>query len=135
MDGLSAVGLKLTDWLAGAFRGLRRVTARAHHGVISTTNQRCVFVNVTNLSRDRDVEVTHVWFETRPEIQVLNSERPLPRRLAPDQTWETWLPLEAVPEKQRSKILTLGRVRLSSGKTLSTVENRKVPRAGHVPGP
>jgi hypothetical protein len=135
MEGLAAVGLKLVDWLTGTFRGLRRVRALAHHGAMIITGEPCVFVNVTNLSRDRAVEVTHVGFDTRPPISVVNLDRPLPRRLDPDESWETWLPLEFVPQNQRSQILTLGRVRLSNGKTLSTRENRTVPHAGHVPGP
>jgi len=135
MEGLSAVGLKLTDWLAGAFRGLRRVKALAHRGALVATNQPCIFVNVTNLSRDRSVEITHVWLDTQPQIQILNPERPLPRRLAPDETWETWLPLEVVPKNQRGEVLERGRVRLSNGRTIPTRENKAIPHVGQVPGP
>ena len=49
MEGLSTVGLKLVDWLATAFGGLRKVRARAHRGVMLTTGEPCIFVNVTNL--------------------------------------------------------------------------------------
>ncbi len=135
MEGLSAVGFKVVDLLASVFGGLRRVRVQAHHGVMLTTGEPCIFLNVTNLSRNRFVEITHITFETRPPISVVTLERPLPRRLAPDESWETWLPLAAVDTNYRGEILTLGRVRLSSGRTIPTHEGKEVPNAGQVPGP
>ena len=55
------------------------------------------FIVVTNLSRQREVEVTHVWFETTPRLDVLNPDRPLPKRLKLDEQWATWIPVSQVP--------------------------------------
>ena len=52
------------------------------------------FVNVTNLSRDREVEVTHVWFpDVDPQSGILLVERPLPVRQGCDESWEAWIEL------------------------------------------
>lgn len=47
------------------------------------------FINATNLSPMREVEVTHIWFEGDGQIAVLQDDRPLPKRLKLDETWET----------------------------------------------
>jgi hypothetical protein len=135
MEPLSAVGLKLADRLVDWLRGSKRATVLTHHGAMISTGERCVFVNVTNRSHDRDIEITHIGFDTDPPIEVINAERPLPRRLKPEESWETWLPIEVVPGSQRLQILTLGRVRFSDGTMIRARENRNVPAAGHVPGP
>ena len=135
MEWLPAVVVKAVDWLADVLGGLKEATALAHHAAMISTGERCIFVNVTNRSRDRAIEITHVRFDTTPPTELINLERPLPRRLNPDESWETWLPIEVVPANQRSKILRLGRVRFSDGTILRTRENRNVPAAGHVPGP
>ena len=36
------------------------------------------FIKVTNLSPQREVEISHLWFETDPPTQILNPVRPLP---------------------------------------------------------
>ncbi len=51
---------------------------------------RYYFMKVTNLSPDREIEVTHAWFTGAPQ-DLLMTKRPLPCRLAPDKTWEGWL--------------------------------------------
>jgi hypothetical protein len=116
-----------------------------------------VFVKVTNLGR-RPVVVTHIWFEppdsrVRP-VNVINPERRLPTRLAPQEQFETWLLAEpvitpwllpgtsiddysvedAVPWAFRNA-LSSGRVLLSNGATYSSTPNDTVPSAGFVAGP
>jgi hypothetical protein len=90
-----------------------------------------VFVKITNQSR-ADVEVTHIWFATTPEIHVLSSRRPLPARLRPDETYETWTAVSELP--QRDGIESLARVRLSSGRTVKSRPNKNVPPFGYVAG-
>ena len=131
---MTAVWLKIVDLLLTLFQKLRRIRVQAHRGVLLGIDEPCLFINATNLSSTRDVEVTHVWLETDPRIHVLNPERPLPKRLKPDEPWETWLPLASIPERYRESAVHLGRVHLSSGKTLRTVYRRRVPEAGWVPG-
>ena len=92
-----------------------------------------LFVNVTNLSRDRDIEVTHVWFAVDPPVHVLLShERPLPVRLRPDESWEAWI--EAAKLGSAPHPATLARVRLSAGSVIKSRLNRSVPDVGFVPG-
>jgi hypothetical protein len=92
----------------------------------------CFFIKVTNLSRDRDIEITHIWFETNPQVHVLNPERPLHAPVRPGQTFETWKPVAEVPDAPN--VLRLGRVHLSNGKTIATRPYEDVPPQGTVAG-
>jgi len=80
-----------------AIAGRRRIQFLMHHAFFLHTGEAAYFFNVTNLSRDRDTEITHVWLALNGEIPVLNPDRPLPRRLRPDETWETWVPADQLP--------------------------------------
>ena len=51
---------------------------------------RYYFMKVTNTSSDRDIVLTHAWFADAPR-EMLLTRRPLPVRLAYDDTWEGWL--------------------------------------------
>ena len=57
----------------------------------------CSFIQVTNLSSSREIEVTRLWFATEPRVDVLNQERWLAAQLRLDETFETWIPVSAVP--------------------------------------
>jgi hypothetical protein len=116
-----------------AFGGRRTARLLVHHGYFSTTGRECYFLNVTNLSRDRDIEVTHVWFATEPEVAALPTDRPLPKRLKPDETWETWVEADRLPALGE-RLFTLGRARLSTKKVIWSRKNEHVPSAGTVPG-
>jgi hypothetical protein len=91
------------------------------------------FVKVTNLSETRVIEITHVWFDGRPQVHLLIPERPLPARLPPDKTWEGWVRVADVahiPDVERS-----ARVRLSNTKVVRSRANKDVPPVGFVAGP
>jgi hypothetical protein len=92
------------------------------------------FVNATNLFNDRDVEITHVWFEVTPRVDVVRSDRPLPVRLKPYESWETWQHVHTLPDAVRHNAFTLARVRLSTGAIVESIENVGVPGRGFVPG-
>jgi len=66
-------------------------------------------------------------------VHNLLYKRPLPARLRPDETFETWVPVEAVPDVPR--VEWLGRVRLSNGKIVKSRLNKDVPPVGYVAGP
>jgi hypothetical protein len=125
---------KALDFLVSAFVGLRRVQVRVHFAAWLSTNELSVFVNVTNTSRDRDVEITHIWFETQPPIHLANAERPLPKRLQHDESWETWAPLLSFPPEHWSALPRLARVRISTGEVFHGKENKNVPALGTVAG-
>jgi len=125
---------KLLDILLGAFGRRRDVRVLVHSAMHLNTGQRCFFINVTNLSPSRDVEITHVWLDDAARLPVFNAERPLPRRLKPDESWETWLPWVHLPTNFLSNAMTSFRVRLSTGAIIKSRQNHDVPPIGDIPG-
>lgn len=116
----------------------RRVRVRVHRAMFiepSGIGEECYFVNVTNVSLNRAVEITHVWFEVPGMVSVLRKERPLPKRLKADETWETWIEAVKLPvEHTDIDVFRMGRVRLSTGKVVKSKRNKQVPSLGFVPG-
>jgi hypothetical protein len=104
-----------------------------HVAAFVSTGQPCYFINATNLTGG-EIELTHVWFETYPEIQIVRKERPLPKRLKPQETWETWVDIASAPSSMHDRAYTLARVRLSTGEVMKSVRNFGVPPWGIVPG-
>lgn len=118
---------------ATALRSALRLTI--HVAQFRGSGTFCCFINATNLRQDTDVEVTHVWIESEPKAFALNADRPLPKRLRPHETWETWIPLYEIPTDYIGENLyNLGRARISTGEVISSVENESVPERGQVPG-
>jgi hypothetical protein len=105
-----------------------------HRAFFVPSGPECFFINATNLSRDCDLVVTHVWIATAPTVHVIRRERPLPKRLAPQETWETWIRVEDVPTGHRDAVFELGRARLSTGEVVHSRHNEGVPAYGTVPG-
>jgi hypothetical protein len=124
-------------WPFAALTGYRQVRVTVHRAYFTKTNPRvwAYFINVTNLCHDREIEITHVWLTVEPDVYASPPERPLPKRLKPDEAWETWIEERHVPNEFRgSAAFRLGRVRLSTGWTASSKENKDVPHVGHPPG-
>ena len=111
----------------------RRLSVTVHRAVFQHTNAICYFINVTNLS-DREIEVTHVWFETGPQVHALQPDRPLPKRLQPDESWETWIEAHRLPAWVHQDPYHLARARLSTGAVVESQKNEDVPDQGYVPG-
>ena len=128
------IGFKILDAILPAFFNRRRLRVRVHRAQFVGSGQECFFVNLTNRSSTRDLEVTHVWFQADGQIPLLQPQRPLPVRLAPDQSWETWLPVAALPQAVLPQALTLARARLSHGAVVHSKPNTNVPDSGSVPG-
>ncbi len=106
-----------------------------HFASFFGSSMPCCFINATNICHDMDVEITHVWIEAVPKIHVLQQNRPLPKRLKPRESWETWLPLGEIPSDYISEELhQLARVRLSTGDVISSVKHVATPEVGSVPG-
>jgi hypothetical protein len=121
----------IIDHVWKAISGRRSARLLVHRGYFPT-GRECYFLNVTNLSRDRDIEVTHVWFATDPPVPALPTDRPLPKRLKPDETWETWVEADRLPALGEP-LFTLGRARLSTGKVIWSKKNEHVPSAATTP--
>lgn len=91
------------------------------------------FIKVINISKE-DVEITHLWIETIPRIHVMNNKRPLPFRLKPNETWETWIEKANIPAIRQNNIYKMVRVMLSTGQVYSSKHNANVPIKGYVAG-
>lgn len=91
------------------------------------------FIKVTNLSPQREVWVTHIWFATEPDKHLLDPERPFPVRLRLDETFETSIPVSEVPSG--ADLERRVRVALSSGDVYNSRLNENVPPVGFVAGP
>lgn len=125
---------KIAEFLLSVFLGRRQLTLLVHRAILLDTNRECYFINATNLSRDREIEVTHIWFESDRPVHVLNQHRPLPRRLRPEESWETWIQVDHLNQYSHHEVYSLARARLSTGKIVKSKQNRNVPTIGAIPG-
>src|SRR5688572_13056750 len=91
------VGEMLLGWLHSALVSYRRVRVTVHRACFTHSGVWAYFINITNLSRDRDIEITHVWLASQPEVFPIIHDRRLPKRLKPDEVWETWIEERRVP--------------------------------------
>lgn len=134
MEPFTALGLGLLDRIIALHQLRRRVRVRVHRAALLTNPPvDCYFVNVTNFSSKREIFVTHVWFATMPSIQVDNPARPLPKRLALDEPWETVAPVASIPaDPEHAR--RLARVRLSTGAVVKSRPGKNIPPYGSIPG-
>jgi hypothetical protein len=111
------------------------VRVRVHEAAINDSGgwTPCYFVNVLNASPEREVTVTHVWFETDPPVHFVNPDRPLPARIRPRDQWETWIEAARVPAVPPG-VLGLARARLADDRVLHSVAREDVPPVGMIPG-
>ena len=112
----------------------RRVRFTVHRAAFVGSAREAFFFNLTNLARNREIEITHVWVDSSPPVAALQDDRPLPKRLKPDETWATWVYVEQVPPGTRDNVIALSRARLSTGQVLRAKEDPQVPPVGPVPG-
>ena len=131
----AGIVLEITDRLRAFQQARQRLRVLVHRGFLQGGPVPFYFVKVTNLSSARDVVITHVWFEAAPPVHLLLKERPLPKRLRPDETWEAWMPaadLAHDPDVERS-----GRVLMTAkrNRVVKSRPNTDVPSAGFVEGP
>jgi len=82
----AGIVLEITDRLRAFQQARQRLRVLVHRGFLHGGPVPFYFVKVTNLSSARDVVITHVWFEAAPPVHLLLEERPLPKRLRPDET-------------------------------------------------
>ena len=120
---------KILGSILPAFFNHRRLRVLVHRGYFGS-DEECFFVNLTNLSSTHHLEVTDVWFQGDCQVSVLQPLRPLPVRLEPQQSWETWIPVADVPPIVLPEALTLARVRLSNGAVVRSKPNIDVPNYG-----
>jgi hypothetical protein len=131
---ITAVLEKALGWLADAVVRRRRVRFTAHLAAFDGSGRPAYFLNAVNLSESREIEITHVWFDSDPPVAAARADRPLPRRLRPDEAWETWVYADELPPAAHSGALHLARLRLSTGRVIKSRPNESVPPKGSVPG-
>lgn len=124
----------IIEWIFRIIGLSQKFQVLCHRAFILPNGPECYFINITNLSPQRDAELTHIWMACDNEIHVLNPSRPLPRRLKPEESWETWIEVNKLPNSVQSNAFNLARVRLSNGKILKSKKNESVPSAGFIPG-
>ena len=78
----------------------------AVHRAFFASGPECFFVNATNIGAQTDLEITHIWFETKPPFYFMQPDRPLPKRLRPQETWETWVRVDALGSRAKQQIFT-----------------------------
>lgn len=111
------------------------ISLTVHVAGFQSTGVMALFINATNLSESLERELTHVWLETDPRIHITNAHRPLPKRLRPQESWETWVELWQLPEAALLNPLAIPvKARLSTGEVVTAVKNEQVPEEGYVPG-
>lgn len=130
---LIALLTKPLPWVADLVLGRRHVRVLVHRAIFLPESPEHYFMKVVDLSSSREIEITHIWFDTNPQVPIVNRARPLPARLRPDETFETWVPMAEVPDVPN--VERLGRVQLSSGKIVKSRRNKTVPPVGYVAGP
>ena len=112
----------------------RVLKLRVHQAIFRGFPRLCYFINATNLSPNSALEITHVWYEDdEHHIPVMQSLRPLPVRLEPDQSWETWIDIGSLPSRFSNAYENF-RARISTGAVFKSEANPDVPLYGVVPG-
>lgn len=124
---------ELISPIIGLFFDRRRVRFTVHKAFFRD-GKECFFLNVTNLSKDRKIVITHIWFGSDPQIPVIQKSRLLPKTLEPDEPWETWIETKNLPKYIRNSPYDKAKLRLSNGKTIKSKENIGVPEQGTVLG-
>lgn len=94
------------EWLFRIIGLKQSLRVLCHRAFFLPNGPDCYFINVTNVSSQRVAVVTHVWIEGDNQIPVLNPSRPLPRRLTPEEPWETWIEVERLPISIREDAFT-----------------------------
>jgi hypothetical protein len=119
---------QMADPMVAALLGCWHMVAPADGQVIGHRQWGQIYFS------QRDAEITHVWLESDNPIHAPNLFRSLPSRLRPEETGETGIEVEVLPESILEDSFKLARVRLSDGRAIGSKENEDVPGDGSAPG-
>jgi len=133
---LPSESVNLKDSQAPEHKSIERVLKlRVHQAQFVNSPRLYYFINATNLSPNRALELTHIWYEDEDHhIPIMQASRPLPIRLDVDQSWETWINVYKIPEANRFSAFESFRARISTGTIFKSEANLDVPPYGFVPG-
>jgi hypothetical protein len=113
----------------------RALKLRVHRAQFVGSPKEYYFINATNISPNRALEITHIWHEAgKHHIPVNQPSRLLPVRLDIDQSWETFIDVSDLPEINSKNPYENFRARISTGEIFQSELNLSVPPYGSVPG-
>lgn len=114
----------------------RMIKVRIHRAFFRGSTTEYYFINITNVSPERLLEVTHVWYEDDKNnyVSVAQPSRKLPIRLDLDQSWETWIAVNELPIDNREYAYQSFYARISTGDVFKSEANLNIPPSGTVPG-
>lgn len=134
MTMIEPISTTITAWeyLRRILRGQRQVSVLTHRGYFKVDQSPEVcFVTVTNHSKGQPVTITHVWFATDPNVEVLDPR--LAKTLQSSEVWETWCPMSQL--HGATGVERLARVKLSTQRRpIKSHRDRKVRPEGLIPG-
>ena len=111
----------------------RRIRVLVHRAFLEDRQKEAFFITITNLTLDREIEITNIWFNSNPKVHVIRNDRVLPKKLKPNETWDTWLPVNKLPSAYHPYVFKMVRVRLSNGSLAYSEENLTHPEKEIVP--
>jgi hypothetical protein len=111
----------------------RQIRVLVHRALTEDKKKEAFFITITNLTLDREIEITNIWFNSSPKVQVIRDDKPLPKKFKPNETWGTWLPVGKLPQAYHPFVFKMVRVRLSNGTLAYSEENVTHPEKGMVP--
>ena len=101
---------------------------------VEAPDRAAFFINITNVCVERDTEIIIVWMETSPRTHVTPNARPLPVRLRPFKSQETWIYFDELPSIPDRSVYEMARVRLSTGEVIARRQVLACQNSGSSPG-
>ena len=111
----------------------RRIRVLVHRAVLEDKQKEAFFITVTNLTLDREIVITNIWFNSNLRVHVIRNDRLLPKKLKPNETWDTSLPINKLPLGYHPYAFKMVRARLSNGTLAYSEENLTHPEKEIVP--
>ncbi len=111
----------------------RRIRVLVHRANVEESQKEAFFITITNMTLDREIEITNVWFNSSPKIQVVHEDKKLPKVLKPNETWDTWMYVSKLASAYHRYAFTMVRVRLSNGSLAYSERNLNPVEKGAVP--
>ena len=89
------------------------------------------FIKLINTSESKEIEITHVWYKNE-NITVDILTAPLPKRLKPDEIYETWVPVDQIPNDENA--FQNFHAVISTGEAFTSKQNIDVRPFGFIAG-
>lgn len=123
----------LADKILQARDARTKIDVLVHEAYLTGDNTPQYFVKVVNLSPVTEFTITHIFAKDGSnEIDILNSQRPLPCTLTKTKIWETWFPKSLIND--HNKIFDNIYIVLTNGKEYKSRKNETVRPAGFIAG-